>query len=140
MGVTFDATVTVGDVLTMIGGAYVLLGLLIFALGSKWFPSKKHVDETMAATRQDVQNVVGSLQLTVTQTSARLERAITECTSEARNANKEATEARHLADKAQLKAEQSEKTLDSAIARVERLVEGLLGRSRGGDSTRNNGG
>ena len=143
---TFDATVTVGDVLTMIAGGWALLGLILLAVGSRYFPTKEqlkelrdHVDSTQVSTRQDVQNAVGKLELVLTQQSARLERAITDCTSEARSANAAAVEARHLADKAELKSTNSEKSLDQAVTRMERLVEGLLNRPRNPDQPRNGG-
>lgn len=153
----FDATVTVGDVLTMMAALFALFSVAIWVVGGKYFPTKaeaadlwKRVDQAMAATRTSVETAVGGMQNLLDEELARLrdtekERYERQCTDFERleKAMHEVTadvrEARDLARAADARSLGTEKTMDAGIVRIERAVEALANRPRAADHPRNGG-
>lgn len=154
---SFDATVTVGDVLTMMGALCILFSVAIWVVGGKYFPTKteaaelwKRVDQAMAATRTSVETAVGGMQNLLDEELARLretekERYERQCTDFARlersleGALADVREARDLSKAADTRSLNTEKTMDAGIHRIERALEGLANRPRASDHPRNGG-
>lgn len=155
-----DATVTVGDLLTMGAALLALVSILVWYVGSKHFPDKaemaalkEHVDGQVAVTRQDVNSAVGRMEVLITsqvkllseqgqerhtklcEDMRRLEHTIGGAVEDGREARDTARDARWQADLAKQMAEQLQKTLEAGITRMEQLVQALLNRDRRGDET-----
>lgn len=144
----FDATVTIGNVLTIVGLSFAVLSAIIWMVGSKYFPSKQdfqqlreHVAAQVVGTRTDVETAVRKMEVHLdkeirTLTEVAKERFERQCADWSRLEAKldaavtDVREARDRAREADHRSVNTEKTMDAGITRLERAVETLLSRKR----------
>ncbi len=159
---SFDSTVTIGDMLQLVGFGGIVFSLGVTALGSKlfvgrkemktnWTTLTKHIDEQNAEVRTAMQTELGSMGNRITRDLGglekqaderyrrscddmkRMESMILNALTEAKAANQNATLALRSGERAELVAGNAEKNTEAAASRQDRQIEALQNRQRRSD-------
>lgn len=147
----FDATVTIGDVLQILGVVFAILTGIVTLVGSRIFVLRRDFEKLAAAVRQSVQDTVGPMALRLerdfatserhaeerhtraTKDFERIERQVVEALTVARAASDSAIVAIRAGERAELTAANAKEHAAEAAARAERQIESLNERRRSTD-------
>lgn len=155
----FDASISIGDVLQLMGATMAVLTAVIMLVGSRVFVGRKefrtnwrtlteHIDEKNAEVRTAMQTDLGGMSNRITRELGglekqaderhtrvcddlkRMELSIVAALGEARKANDNAVSALRAGERAELKAENTDKNVETARERQDRQIEALQNRRR----------